>query len=654
MSAPSAPNIYIRPRALIDSVFLYWRPPTSDGGSPITNYTVTCPEASYSQSFSPTVGRITVSSLTSGIDYTFQITATNAVGTGPAATYRTVQVGEKPDGAVDVSASTLSNTSAVVNWSFSTNTGEAPTKWFVLSAIPSTIGAAPIIRRSAYGSDRQREVNNLTQGITYRILVQAVNDVGYAPPTALSNYITTGSTPTFNFSPDELPGLLFWGDMSQLTGPTVSEIPNLGNFNDPAVTLTGTGTVTQAALNGKNVLTLNNSQNFTGSALSLPNWTLFTVARKNTEEGYIFTDGENNAYGYMSSSRACFNLQLENVSIQPNTIPPAIPNSTATWDIQTLTKWNDINGLNVKFNWNGSTLLQGTSALYTNKDTLLTNISINTQSVYTSNCDVAEILIFESSLSQEEIQTVEGYLAHKWGLQANLPSNHPYKILAPESTTPIFWNPTRLSGCQLWLDAADVSTIQKTDSTITQWNDKSGNSNDAVATGSPQYSNQTVQFAGAQYFSSGYTAGSATETAFVVINFNNLVGEQDVISWNSNLGLGRGREYMLLNNNMSLLNSSQVLAENGGTPIAGVTAILSYNFSSSFCNFFTNGSITAENLGNYSNSATGPTIIGSYGPTGGFLNANISEIVIYNRILTQEERQVTEGYLAWKWGLQGD
>jgi hypothetical protein len=41
--------------------------------------------------------------------------------------------------------------------------------------------------------------------------------------------------------------------------------------------------------------------------------------------------------------------------------------------------------------------------------------------------DFAEILIFNTSLSDDYISEIEGYLAHKWGLTALLPSNHPYK-----------------------------------------------------------------------------------------------------------------------------------------------------------------------------------------------------------------------------------
>lgn len=45
--------------------------------------------------------------------------------------------------------------------------------------------------------------------------------------------------------------------------------------------------------------------------------------------------------------------------------------------------------------------------------------------------DYAELIIFNSILSSANRYLVEGYLAWKWGLQANLPSDHPYKNAAP-------------------------------------------------------------------------------------------------------------------------------------------------------------------------------------------------------------------------------
>lgn len=46
---------------------------------------------------------------------------------------------------------------------------------------------------------------------------------------------------------------------------------------------------------------------------------------------------------------------------------------------------------------------------------------------------VGEIIIYNSVLTTSQRQSVEGYLAHKWGLQSSLPANHPYKTIAPSA-----------------------------------------------------------------------------------------------------------------------------------------------------------------------------------------------------------------------------
>ncbi len=44
---------------------------------------------------------------------------------------------------------------------------------------------------------------------------------------------------------------------------------------------------------------------------------------------------------------------------------------------------------------------------------------------------INEILVFSRNLTIMERQLMEGYLAHKWGLTAKLPSDHPYKTSPP-------------------------------------------------------------------------------------------------------------------------------------------------------------------------------------------------------------------------------
>jgi len=48
-----------------------------------------------------------------------------------------------------------------------------------------------------------------------------------------------------------------------------------------------------------------------------------------------------------------------------------------------------------------------------------------------SGCQISEILVINSTLSTDDRQKLEGYLAWKWGLQANLANGHPYKNVAP-------------------------------------------------------------------------------------------------------------------------------------------------------------------------------------------------------------------------------
>ena len=52
---------------------------------------------------------------------------------------------------------------------------------------------------------------------------------------------------------------------------------------------------------------------------------------------------------------------------------------------------------------------------------LFTNIAIK----------FSEIILLNTASSLDVTQRIEGYLAHKWGLEANLPSDHPYKVNPP-------------------------------------------------------------------------------------------------------------------------------------------------------------------------------------------------------------------------------
>jgi hypothetical protein len=44
---------------------------------------------------------------------------------------------------------------------------------------------------------------------------------------------------------------------------------------------------------------------------------------------------------------------------------------------------------------------------------------------------VAEVIVYSTTPSDQQRQQIEGYLAWKWGLVANLPAGHPYKNYPP-------------------------------------------------------------------------------------------------------------------------------------------------------------------------------------------------------------------------------
>ncbi len=48
-----------------------------------------------------------------------------------------------------------------------------------------------------------------------------------------------------------------------------------------------------------------------------------------------------------------------------------------------------------------------------------------------SNSRISEVVVMNRNATTTERQKFEGYLAHKWGLTANLPAGHPYKLVEP-------------------------------------------------------------------------------------------------------------------------------------------------------------------------------------------------------------------------------
>ena len=88
----------------------------------------------------------------------------------------------------------------------------------------------------------------------------------------------------------------------------------------------------------------------------------------------------------------------------------------------------------ILFRVNGGTETGGntlTNAPSASNSTHALNIGRNPLPLLYLTGDICEILIFNTQPGTTDRQRLEGYLAHKWGLTASLPADHPFKSNAP-------------------------------------------------------------------------------------------------------------------------------------------------------------------------------------------------------------------------------
>jgi SPRY domain len=70
------------------------------------------------------------------------------------------------------------------------------------------------------------------------------------------------------------------------------------------------------------------------------------------------------------------------------------------------------------------------------------------QDAFPMRGEFAELVIFPGS-SATDREKAEGYLAHKWGLEGNLPAGHPYKTTPPGPTSYVAWDPATVASVTL-------------------------------------------------------------------------------------------------------------------------------------------------------------------------------------------------------------
>ena len=310
-----------------------------------------------------------------------------------------------------------------------------------------------------------------------------------------------------------------------------------------------------------------------------------------------------------------------------------------------------------------------------------TTVTIGKGDNFAITGEIAEIMVYTGTMSDTNRQLLEGYLAQKWGLTGSLVAGHPsltVPVGAPATgigkqtisylpRLPTF-SPTSITGLRLWMDATDTSSMTfSSGSNISQWRDKSGLGNHATATGSPVLTGISINAypaivtASGQYFTGPTSVTGTTLTVFAVAKTTRTLPngglDQRLVSLvnGANVDYGRADSVIALFNQGS--GSSSITTWRLGS-VAGSVIATNTPFQVVSKYDGTNGSIWEDGSLGGSSASSGTFGITKYGignqanPTSENWIGSIGEVIIYNTALTDTQRQLVEGYLAWKWGLQ--
>jgi alpha-tubulin suppressor-like RCC1 family protein len=289
--------------------------------------------------------------------------------------------------------------------------------------------------------------------------------------------------------------------------------------------------------------------------------------------------------------------------------------------------------------------------------------------------DVAEVLLYNRNLSSTEQQEIEGFLADKYGLyseyatwpsayssdvQAQVAANHWTKAEADAYVAFVAEPaPVPASGLLLWLDASQgVSTDSSNN--VLQWTDQSPSGHILAQTsqaGPPVLQNDSsghpiIRFNGGQaLYAPDYLPANGDVTIISVESIDNPTSNFET---SFALGSPTYNTTRALNDDWGSLNLDLYYnnAQGGPAPAAGQAAIstITYSRGSGAANFYLNGAY--DGYGNASAAdLTSGIVVGNAVDFSAPLTGSVSEVLVYNRILSDGERNQAEGYMADQHGV---
>ncbi len=217
------------------------------------------------------------------------------------------------------------------------------------------------------------------------------------------------------------------------------------------------------------------------------------------------------------------------------------------------------------------------------------------------------------------------------------------------------FSPTSVSNLTLWLDAADSATITQTGGNVSQWDDKSGNGyhvTQSVGANQPTTNSRTINglnvldFDGSDYLLRDTTPNiSQPNTIFVVVQHDNsnngyyVDGDSTSGSVRNAISSNSGSGQFHLYSGFSIF---------GGTMDQNLH-IFTGIFNGGSSKLYQEGTqIAGANAGSY--SLRGLSVGVRASRSDNYLDGIIGEIIIYDALLSDEDKNQVGQYLADKWG----
>lgn len=523
-----------------------------------------------------------------------------------------------------------------------------------ITALQGQITSANNYKNNAFFSSY---ISPVTDGISNLVALCAnATDAVVSAPTSVYNALLQSDFSFTINTPLDLPNCISWLDTTLFKGQSDgTEIKKWAPSSSPIGTtqyaMVGAATIKAGVLNYNPVLQFDSAHTMsmcvsqtdsagnvscTSKKINEPGaYTMFFVSRQTGgANARVFTGDGNKLYGYHGGQKKRVHIEEWLVGEGDGKSAP----SDTNWDLIRIKRDSANNG---SLYWNGAFVKvyktpHGLSGFAINQDPWSEK----------SNAQVAEIIIYNRALSDSECGFVEQYLNRKW---------------FPTASSPV-----DLDGCMLWLDGFVLNNLTN-GSTVTTWNSSAPSIYNYSMTGGAILNKTGLN--GKPVLQFDATHGMSLSANLQMNAYTLFFVSRQTGGLNARLFIGNGNKLFGYHNGNKnrLYVEGWLVGEGDGKALVSDTAWDIYRIrrdepigTKSASGIYTVSPSSSGNM--WRQGALLKTYTTSVGFDGFHINeggccgneksnAQVAEVIIYNRSLTDSECAGIEKYLKTKWGL---